>query len=54
MDYCEDCEKFVEAVVLFLTEDLNAYEDGEYELICPHCGGNHVTSLAEEDWREER
>ena len=49
IDYCADCEKVIEgdAVICYLTDDPNAYADGEYELLCPYCGGNHIIGLKE-------
>ena len=51
IDFCKDCEHVIEGrtVICYTTDDPNAYEDGEYELICPDCGGNHVVSLPEDN-----
>jgi hypothetical protein len=51
IDYCKDCEQVVEGktVIVYLTDDPNAYRDGEYELLCPYCGGNFIISQPEDN-----
>ena len=52
---CKDCGWAGEdCVIVLLTDDFNAFKDGEVEYICPECGGNWVTEQPEDDWREDR
>ena len=52
MEFCNDCGKITEGetVIVYLTDDPNAYEDGEYELICPFCGGNAISNINEDQF----
>ena len=51
IEYCKDCERITEGhtVIVYLTDDPNAHKDGEYEMICPWCGGNHIVDLPEDN-----
>ncbi len=52
MDWCKDCESWVEA----LTEVAQDLETGEAheERRCPLCGGDDVHGYPEDDPREDR
>ena len=50
ISYCNDCETIVEGqtTINYLTPDPNAYEDGEYVVVCDMCGGDDVVELRED------
>jgi len=50
MEFCQDCQLITEGetIVNLLTPDPNAYEDGEYILICPFCGNDAIINLQDE------
>lgn len=50
IDYCLDCENVVEGetTIHYLTSDPNAYEDGEYIIVCNLCGGDNIQGLNED------
>ena len=50
IDYCLDCEDVVEGntTINYLTPDPNAFEDGEYIIVCNFCGGDNITGLQED------
>ena len=56
IEFCNDCNQIVEGntVINYLTPDLNAYQDGEYVLLCGMCGGDYIINLPEDDPREDR
>jgi len=39
MDYCQDCERFVDGVV---TADHGSIDT--FELACPYCGGDNIVT----------
>jgi len=56
IDYCGDCERIVEGntTIVFFTESMSAYQDGEYTVTCGYCGNDNVFGLTEDDPREDR
>jgi len=56
MDYCQDCERFVEADKVYQSNDpyerVESMEGRAYDLMCPYCGGDNIVTPQEDDWRE--
>ena len=50
MDYCEDCERFVEADIR--TEYDEDLQDAAVFLVCPYCLNENIVTPQEDDFRE--
>ena len=51
MEFCNDCRRVTEGETIFAltTDSLTAFEDGEYEMICPFCKEAAVVDINEDN-----